>query len=354
MTTEAPPYVSFVTFARNDDYAGGKDRLRWSIRYLAQQCDEFALPAELVLVEWNPLEGRAALAAAIADVPRRSRLAIRVITVPSEIHQRYQHCDKRAIHGGVAANVGIRRARGRFIVVKVADVFYPDKIVRFLAGMGLSAGRLYRAERHDVSAEAASHLGVPRADFLAFCASHIVARHGQLPQGWMPFQLADLFTNACGDFQLLAREAWLELRGYCETRDVTSFEVDSMLSYAAHGRGLAEEHVAGGAPIYKIAHAGTHESRVVIDDDPSRILRRIENAMNARRYSHWRTFVLRALFNYPPKFYSGVRKPVFERSLVRFKMLSALPQATRWNGPDWGLAGEALAETVLSEGAAGG
>lgn len=59
-------------------------------------------------------------------------------------------------------------------------------------------------------------------------------------------------------------------------------------------------------------------------------------------------FWLRALFNYPPKTYSGLRKAVYERSLLRFKLLSLFPALTRLKSSRWGLALEPLAETALS------
>jgi hypothetical protein len=53
------------------------------------------------------------------------------------------------------------------------------------------------------------------------------------------------------------------------------------------------------------------------------------------------------MFNYPPKTYSGLRKAVYERSLLRFKLLSMFPTLTRLKSIGWGLAGEPLAETTL-------
>lgn len=343
------PYISFVTYARNDDYAGGRSKLYWSVRYLAEQCDDFGLSAELVLVDWNPPRDQPALAQFIADIPPSSRLALRVITVPGTVHVRFKHHELRPIHAGVAANVGIRRARGDYVLLKMADVFYPDALIRYLAGRPLFSDRLYRTERWDVAPDTASHLGEPRGTFLEQCALGVVARHGHLPQPWMPFSLPDLFGNASGDFQLLSRAQWSRLRGYFETSDVLSFEADSMLSYAAYAAGIREERIPEGLPVYKIAHGQSHDHRISVGSDSrSRFLPRLEALFNRIKYLRPLTFAMRVLFNYPTKRYSGVRKPVYERSLIRFKALSLFPALNLLKSRDWGLAGEALEEQEIA------
>jgi hypothetical protein len=62
-----------------------------------------------------------------------------------------------------------------------------------------------------------------------------------------------LHTNACGDFTLLARERWFELRGYPEF-DLFSMNLDSVFCYAAHHGGAPEEVLADPMRIYHIEH----------------------------------------------------------------------------------------------------
>jgi hypothetical protein len=62
-----------------------------------------------------------------------------------------------------------------------------------------------------------------------------------------------LHTNACGDFTLMAREHWFELRGYPEF-DMFSFNIDSLLCYAAHHAGAREEVLPEPMRIYHIEH----------------------------------------------------------------------------------------------------
>jgi len=62
-----------------------------------------------------------------------------------------------------------------------------------------------------------------------------------------------LHTNACGDFTLMAREHWMDLRGYPEF-DMYSFNIDSVLCYAAHHAGVREETLTDPLRIYHIEH----------------------------------------------------------------------------------------------------
>ena len=60
-------------------------------------------------------------------------------------------------------------------------------------------------------------------------------------------------TNACGDFTLMAREHWLDLRGYPEF-DLFSMNLDSVFCIAAHHGGAREEMLNDPMRIYHIEH----------------------------------------------------------------------------------------------------
>jgi hypothetical protein len=64
---------------------------------------------------------------------------------------------------------------------------------------------------------------------------------------------AFVHTNACGDFTLMAREHWFDLRGYPEF-DLFSMNLDSVLCVAAHHGGAREEMLAEPMRIYHIEH----------------------------------------------------------------------------------------------------
>jgi hypothetical protein len=62
-----------------------------------------------------------------------------------------------------------------------------------------------------------------------------------------------LHTNGCGDFTLLAREHWFDLRGYAEM-DLFSMNLDSLFCFAAHYGGACEEVISDPMRIYHIEH----------------------------------------------------------------------------------------------------
>jgi hypothetical protein len=62
-----------------------------------------------------------------------------------------------------------------------------------------------------------------------------------------------LHTNTCGDFTLMAREHWFDLRGYPEF-DLFSFNIDSVLCYTAHHAGFREEMLQDPMRCYHIEH----------------------------------------------------------------------------------------------------
>ena len=74
----------------------------------------------------------------------------------------------------------------------------------------------------------------------------------QLPANG-PGTPAYLHTNGCGDFTLMAREHWFDLRGYPEF-DLFSMNLDSVLCYAAHHAGFREDILDSPMCIYHIEH----------------------------------------------------------------------------------------------------
>ena len=62
-----------------------------------------------------------------------------------------------------------------------------------------------------------------------------------------------LHTNACGDFTVMAREHWFDVRGYAEM-NASPMHLDSMLCYAAHHAGAPEQVLPEPMRIYHIEH----------------------------------------------------------------------------------------------------
>jgi hypothetical protein len=61
----------------------------------------------------------------------------------------------------------------------------------------------------------------------------------------------NLHLNGCGDFQLMAREHWDELRGYAEF-ETFSMNIDGLFSYTADAAGIKEQYLP--MPIFHLEH----------------------------------------------------------------------------------------------------
>jgi hypothetical protein len=72
------------------------------------------------------------------------------VTVPPALHGRLKYAEVLPLFQMIAKNVGIRRARGRFILATNIDVIFSAELVDYLASGQLAQGRLYRVDRHDI------------------------------------------------------------------------------------------------------------------------------------------------------------------------------------------------------------
>lgn len=295
------PYISFVAGSRNDDHGGQLlRRMNIFVNGLVQQCERHRLRAELVLVEWNPPLDRPPLIEAI-EWPEPSEFCeLRVIQVPPELHAGFEHSDKLPFFQMIAKNVGIRRARGRFVCATNIDVLFSNELFAFLARGNLSDDRFYRVDRFDVSADVP--YPAPVGDQLDHCRNNLlrVARRDDvisatggrrprpLPQWryhlseavnkvrtsmsprtreWvasiLPWKLRKtilikipaVHTNACGDFTLMSRERWFELRAYPEIA-AYSLHIDSLFCYAAYYGGTPQVILQPPRCIYHLDHTG--------------------------------------------------------------------------------------------------
>lgn len=267
---------------------------------LAQQCERHRLRAELILVDWNPPADRASLADVLDWPSPSSYFDLRVIQVPTELHAGFDHSDKLHFFQMIAKNVGIRRARGTFACATNIDVLFSDRLIEFLAARNLSAERLYRVDRFDVASDVPYPASVEEQ--LEHCRRNVLrvarrddvieAKKGKPPRNlpvwryhlsegvnkvrtsmpsWMRemvarmlpwtirktilFRIPTVHTNACGDFTLMAKERWAELRGYPEYA-AFSLHIDSLLCYAAHYGGTRQVLLKPPICIYHLEHTG--------------------------------------------------------------------------------------------------
>lgn len=167
------PYLSVVVATRNDDH--GVDLLRRTqifLEGLAAQARRHRLDTELIVVEWNPPADRPPLAETLAWPASGPYFSARVITVPEDVHRRLKHSERLPLFQMIAKNVGIRRARGEFILATNVDLLFSDELMSFLARRSLRHDRLYRVDRYDAAADVP--YPAPIEEQLAWCEQHVL------------------------------------------------------------------------------------------------------------------------------------------------------------------------------------
>ncbi len=255
------PYLSIIIPSRNDNHGENTARrMEVSLNGLIEQLEKYQIESELILVEWNPSSDKPLLKDVIKWPSETEYCTIRVIQVSSIIHQRYKYSDKIPMNFSVAVNCGIRRARGKFILPGVIDLIYPDEMMFFIANKGLKENERYRTDRCDVNK------GVLEEDTLKkqleYCQKNIVNIRGFHPYDAQE-GLPTLHTDACGDFQLMAKKYWHLLRGYWE-KDIIAGYIDGLLSYASYAAGIKEVVLKKPVCVYHIDHKNKFIDRIKI------------------------------------------------------------------------------------------
>lgn len=275
------PKISFVVAARNDDY-GGKflHRMQVFVNCLLALWRRHDLDAELILVEWNPPEGKPRLAEALSWPPAGPSGSVRIIEVSKDLHGRLPNADRIVMFEFVAKNVGIRRARGEFVLTTNADIIFNNELIKFLATETLSPDCFYRIDRYDVALPVP--LDHPVDEQLRFCSENCIrvrSALGTIPLKYLSshnhwiyagyltklspratlrwFMTKFVFrihTGAPGDFTMMARNRWHELRGYPELTAHKS-HLDCYLCFMAKSAGLSQAVLKGPLRIYHQEHS---------------------------------------------------------------------------------------------------
>jgi hypothetical protein len=200
--SSAAPHLSVVVTTRNDDHGGDPlRRLQAFVNTFDAQCRNARLDAELIVVEWNPPGDRPRLRE-LLRCPADLAFTLRFVEVPADLHARLRYADVLPLFQMIAKNVGIRRARGRFVLATNMDIIFSNELVDELASGRLEPGRLYRVERHDI--DAAFPIDETLERKMEYCRSHQIRVHRQ--DGTHPVtrtgvvQCQDPDITACGGF----------------------------------------------------------------------------------------------------------------------------------------------------------
>ncbi|HTY81967.1 MAG TPA: hypothetical protein VMB24_04215, partial [Dehalococcoidales bacterium] len=212
----------------------------------------------------------------------------RVIRVAEDLHRTFPGSDKLQVLEFIAKNVGVRRARGEYVLVTNPDILFPEALIKYLAESSLSTKSFYRTARYDVTVPA-SPIGNPD-EYLAYCREHVTRINGMLGTFFKHSGIKDVnqrlwnvfgyfvwrikffpldmpFTNASGDFMLMHRNHWQALRGYAEIVGTDKYgflHLDAFNVYSALFLGLKQVKLSGGLRIYHLEHGRPRISNLAV------------------------------------------------------------------------------------------
>lgn len=317
MKSEGAIYVSVVAAGRNDDYGGSSflDRMQPFVSTtIAFACAAFAGGTgpnfELVLVDYNTVRGVPTLADAMQWPFGCKEVAVRMASVPESVHQAIHNPSNISFFEHIAKNVGIRAARGQFVLVTNPDILLSEELFTWLAEHSLRHDTFYRIDRHDLgplfqpppstTQFLSTPLGRARA-LLSACLAMFEQVQVSAADGiWDGLMSIDrstyakrlrelsaadaadagadgcaggakvgtflsesarmvshpsmLHTMAAGDFMLMAAAEWHSLRGFPEAP--TNMEVDSHMCVIAAAAGLKQAVLKPPKRIFHQHHAG--------------------------------------------------------------------------------------------------
>lgn len=299
------PHISLVAVGRNDDYGGDfRSRLQafatWSVKQLTLN----EIHSEVIFVNYNPVDDQPI--EKFINWPKSNKwVTVKVITVPISVHHQalkeFGTKDVPVLEY-VAKNIGIRRAKGQFILSMNPDILISKEI--FYQFKNLHASSFYRANRVDY--EGSSDLDLDLYQQLRksvrtiwFKGSHTNVSGFSIKKYkmfWFLKNLQNLWkrntvyfewilkrinvttyhhnmqfkyhSNACGDFMLMSREKWHELRGYKE-RSFIALHTDALMIVQAVFSGLEEQIFE--SPIYHKQHLRRFDAHNRLTEDQIKV-----------------------------------------------------------------------------------
>lgn len=290
-------YLSIVATSRNDNHGGDlNQRTSDFIKSVIHQSEKWKFRVELIIVEWNPPGDKQHLYTELPRPGELSLVTLKYIVVPENIHIQYKNADTIPLYQMIAKNVGIRRAKGEFILCTNVDILFSEQCFGEIAKTNLKKGSFYRTNRCDVPKDVMNIEGLENK--LSYCRGNIIKRIGKaegyeamflfpsLTRHIYKFERTSKLVNklliliwqklnklrfpyfiidfdACGDFTLMSKQDWFDIQGYAEL-DMYSIHIDSMALWAAFALKKKQVIFPFEACIYHIDHENGWESNDVV------------------------------------------------------------------------------------------
>jgi hypothetical protein len=154
----------------------------------------------------------------------------------------------------IAKNIGIRRCRGANILTTNTDIYLSRGMLDVLEARALEPRVLYRSERIDLK----DSIDCDEMDWSILEDERNYAFVNEIRP---PF-----YTNASGDFLLLDRESYGELRGFNEVYRVAKVHMDSNFCRKAHFAGFPLTRID--APVYHVGLGTLNSQKGLYVDRP--------------------------------------------------------------------------------------
>ncbi|KAI9475726.1 MAG: hypothetical protein EXX96DRAFT_574395 [Benjaminiella poitrasii] len=276
---EPTEYLSIVIVTRVDNYAGGQQhRLQNFIDSAYILAEKTKEKIELLIIEWNPPSNKRKVINAFRF--RSSKyIKYRIITVPYSLHQIMQNRGNSPLHEFEGKNVGIRFARGQFIVCTNQDDIWSHNFHNAIQSRVFQKGVIYlqHQDHHNI------HDNLPPSivNLEAFPDDEVIYNSCKLgEQNWGNYTLPPPITvtarnrnqienktttmnilevaDQAGDFTLAHRDTWKIPRGYREAGGVAWMDIEFICT-AAWTKGIPIVYVKPGFTCHQ-EHANVWES----------------------------------------------------------------------------------------------
>ncbi|KAL9557501.1 hypothetical protein MBANPS3_001355 [Mucor bainieri] len=296
-------YMSVVLVARNDDYGNGQlERLQNMLDSTFLMAQSTKTRIEVLIIEWNPVQGKRS----IADTYRFRRsehLTWRIITVPFEIHSTFQHPHPKALYEFEGKNLGIRHARGEYVVCVNQDDIWSQNMYNAIKSRAWRKKMVYTQRQgiHHTPSSQDSNLVVVDDPTLVqlspFATDQEIQSSCNFTTGTQephPMQVVPLSAqnylhigHEASDFTLAHRDVWTAVGGYREAGATIWMDVEFLITAHAMGFPIVYSETPfnchqGHA---KVEHAGAGDDNRDVQVD--QIFEKKVSYSNTRLGKHW-------------------------------------------------------------------